>query len=182
MKHRLTASDIGQASTIEVLQDRNDFMRLTTRLCLVVVGTFGVVRGLGYSPLFAPDQLPRAIQIISSSFIPLGVWSLAWVIAGLIAFAASFRVNPAGSGGVVGLSLGWAVGYTVSWIMTWGNPATVPPDPSVRDYLGASFYWTVALLLIGGQQLSRWALLLGALLVLQAQELTLARSHGDGEL
>lgn len=113
------------------------------RCALFVVATFCFVRSIRYG--LGGEQLPVAIEAVSL-YVPIWGWGIAWGIAGLFALACVPKAWPSGSGFAIALSVGFAVGYTYSWVSAWGSP----DSPSHADYVGASNYWTVALLLVCG--------------------------------
>ncbi len=121
--------------------DENPILWL--RCALLVVAVFGIVRGIRYG--IGREQLPMAVQV-ATRYVPVEVWGIAWGIAALIAILCVPKAYPGGSFPVICLCFGFAVGYTVSWLTSGYNG-----DPlSHADYVGASNYWTVGLLLICG--------------------------------
>ncbi|OZC55050.1 hypothetical protein CH289_07600 [Rhodococcus sp. RS1C4] len=112
--------------------------RLETRLVLVVVGFMSALRGwsyLGPSPETTPTQLALVDQ-----FVPLPVYSMAWIIVGLVAVLAAFTprlfAGDAAYSALVGLNGLWALSFFWSWWV----------DDVSRAWVSALNYVLVALL------------------------------------
>lgn len=125
------------------------FVHLCVRLCLVVVAVFGLLRGIAYLPGVVGNDRPPGLVFLA---LPLWVYAVLWFIAGAIAVYGAITASARATFGVISMCGIWAVIYTLSWL-----GSIYGPQPMTRDYLTANYYWTVALLLIGGRYLAEWA-------------------------
>jgi len=113
---------------------RNRYARIVG---LVALGGVGVTRGVAYLPSTGPERLASALEAMSD-VIPITVWALVWIVAGLVCLASAvWRQHQAAATPIAALATAWAVAYTAAWIGSgWTS----------RDYLSAALYGCLALL------------------------------------
>lgn len=114
------------------------------RLALIVVGVFCMIRAVRFG--IEREPLPHAIGFLTDG-VSISVYAIAWAVAGLVAFGSIPKAWPGGSFGCILLSLAFAFGYTVSWLTAGQELTAADRIAGVTDYVNASNYWTVLLLL-----------------------------------
>lgn len=106
-----------------------------TRIALILIGIYSIVRGLAYLPPNKPEGLPGGLQLISE-IITIEIWGSAWLLIGVFAIFSAIAYYKT--------SIAWAL--TVGIMLTWGSAfmigavidlATNTPS---RAYLSATSY------------------------------------------
>lgn len=97
------------------------------RAALLGAAFYCIWRGIRYSPFLGEDleSLPRGIELLSGSYLPIGFWSSLWLAVGIAALAGLWfqRVHLIW-GAVAGLMFVWGVAF-----ITGGMYLAVDGDP-----------------------------------------------------
>lgn len=92
----------------------------TKQLFVIAAAVFCVLRGLAYVD---PPPASQGLNTLAS-VMPLGVWGWAWIVAGVLAFAAvwwkhyAIALTP-----MLILCTLWAFSYTAEWAVTAWTPS-----------------------------------------------------------
>lgn len=108
-------------------------------------------RGIRYSAFFGhePENLPRGLELIGGSFIPIEVWSILW-LAGAVAAIGALWVAKAGTvwGFIGGLILVWGLAYVAGGIALYIDPELGGRENAWSSWTTATSYLVPALWIV----------------------------------
>ena len=106
-----------------------------TRIALILIGLYSIIRGLAYLPPNKPEGLPGGLELISE-IITIEIWGSIWLLIGVFAVFSAVMYYKT--------SIAW--GLTVGIMLTWGSAFMfgavidlITNTPS-RAYLSATSY------------------------------------------